>query len=108
MIRTMRGRHCQVRNSCGGVPSRKGLISHKRKTVIQALDWLDLFCHFRRSAPECHGFEYYRHGTLSLYAALNTVNGRLICRAIWLAIQRSEPRSVGGGVRGQPPATSSR
>lgn len=49
MIRTMRGRHCQVRNSCGGVPSRKGLISHKRKTVIQALDWLDLFCHFRRS-----------------------------------------------------------
>ena len=41
MIRTMRGRHRQVRNSCGGVPSRKGLISHKRKTVIQALDWLD-------------------------------------------------------------------
>jgi hypothetical protein len=25
---------------------------------------------------ERHGFEYYRHGTLSLYAALNTANGK--------------------------------
>jgi hypothetical protein len=26
---------------------------------------------------ERHGFEYYRHGTLSLYAALNTATGRV-------------------------------
>jgi len=25
-----------------------------------------------------HGFEYYRHGTLSLYAALNTKNGKIL------------------------------
>jgi hypothetical protein len=27
---------------------------------------------------ERHGFEYYRHGTLSLYAALNTGSGEVI------------------------------
>ncbi len=27
---------------------------------------------------ERHGFEYYRHGTLSLYAALNTKTGAVI------------------------------
>ena len=27
---------------------------------------------------ERHGFEYYRHGTLSLYAALNTATGEVI------------------------------
>jgi hypothetical protein len=27
---------------------------------------------------ERHGFEYYRHGTLSLYAALNTRNGEVV------------------------------
>src|ERR1700680_5347109 len=33
-------------------------------------------CRFRRAA-ERHGFEYYRHGTLSLYAALDTATGRV-------------------------------
>lgn len=27
---------------------------------------------------ERHGFEYYRHGTISLYAALNTKSGEVI------------------------------
>ena len=28
--------------------------------------------------PERHGFEYYRHGTLSLYAAFNTLTGEVL------------------------------
>ena len=34
-----------------------------------------------RSRAERHGFEYYRHGTLSLYAALNTKTGEVLGRA---------------------------
>jgi transposase len=33
------------------------------------------FCRFRPVGAERHGFEYYRHGTLSLYAALDTRSG---------------------------------
>jgi transposase len=32
---------------------------------------------FEAKAAELHGFEYYRHGTLSLYAALNVKTGRV-------------------------------
>ena len=31
---------------------------------------------------ERHGFEYYRHGTLSLYAALNTRNGEVVGKTV--------------------------
>ena len=31
---------------------------------------------------ERHGFEYYRHGTLSLYAALNTRTGEIIGQTV--------------------------
>jgi transposase len=31
---------------------------------------------------ERHGFEYYRHGTLSLYAALDTLSGEVFGRAV--------------------------
>ena len=31
---------------------------------------------------ERHGFEYYRHGTLSLYAALNTKTGEIIGQTV--------------------------
>jgi hypothetical protein len=36
-----------------------------------------LCCRFRPGRAERHGFEYYRHGTLSLYAALDTATGRV-------------------------------
>ena len=35
-------------------------------------------CHCRPGDSSAHGFEYYRHGTLSLYAALNTRNGEVV------------------------------
>ena len=53
------------------------------KTAIQALDRVDP--RLPLSSPgraERHGFEYYRHGTLSLYAALNTHTGKVVGSAV--------------------------
>jgi transposase len=48
------------------------------KTAIQALDRLDPVLPLSSGRAERHGFEYFRHGTLSLYAALNTKSGEVI------------------------------
>lgn len=48
------------------------------KTAIQALDRLDPVLPLSPGRAERHGFEYFRHGTLSLYAALNTQTGEVI------------------------------
>src|SRR5437868_859490 len=48
------------------------------KTAIQALDRLDRVLPLSPGRAERHGFEYYRHGTLSLYAALNTRTGAVL------------------------------
>jgi transposase len=48
------------------------------KSAIQALDRLDPVLPLSPGRAERHGFEYYRHGTLSLYAALNTRSGEVI------------------------------
>src|SRR5215468_5900595 len=47
------------------------------KTAIQALDRLDPVLPLSPGRAERHGFEYYRHGTLSLYAALDVKTGRV-------------------------------
>jgi transposase len=47
------------------------------KTAIQALDRLDPVLPLSPGRAERHGFEYFRHGTLSLYAALNTKTGEI-------------------------------
>ena len=47
------------------------------KTAIQALDRLDPVLPLSPGRAERHGFEYYRHGTLSLYAALDTATGEV-------------------------------
>jgi len=41
------------------------------KSAIQALDHLGRRLPLSPGWAERHGFEYYRHGPLSLYAALN-------------------------------------
>ena len=48
------------------------------KTAIQALDRIDPMLPLSSGRAERHGFEYYRHGTLSLYAALNTRTGEVL------------------------------
>jgi hypothetical protein len=48
------------------------------KTHIQALDRQDPVRPLSPRRLERHGFEYYRHGTLSLYAAFNTQTGEVL------------------------------
>jgi len=50
------------------------------KTAIQALDRTLPVLPLSPGRAERHGFEYYRHGTLSLYAALNTRTGQVLGR----------------------------
>jgi transposase len=47
------------------------------KSAIQALDRLDPVLPMSPGRAERHGFEYYRHGTLSLYAALDVRSGKV-------------------------------
>jgi transposase len=59
-------------------PQHAAVFCVDEKTAIQALDRLDPVLPFSPGRLERHGFEYYRHGTLSLYAALNTRTGQVI------------------------------
>jgi transposase len=58
-------------------PQHAAVFCVDEKTAIQALDRLDPVLPLSPGRAERHGFEYYRHGTLSLYAALDTVTGRV-------------------------------
>jgi transposase len=59
-------------------PQHAAVFCLDEKTAIQALDRLDPVLPLSPGRAERHGFEYYRHGTLSLYAALNTRTGEVI------------------------------
>jgi transposase len=59
-------------------PQHAAIFSLDEKTAIQALDRLDPVLPLSPGRLERHGFEYYRHGTLSLYAALNTRSGAVL------------------------------
>jgi hypothetical protein len=58
-------------------PERAAVFCVDEKTAIQALDRLAPVLPLSPGRAERHGFEYYRHGTLSLYAALETATGRV-------------------------------
>jgi transposase len=59
-------------------PQHAAVFSIDEKTAIQALDRRDPLLPLSPGRAERHGFEYYRHGTLSLYAALDTRSGVVI------------------------------
>jgi transposase len=59
-------------------PQHAAVFCIDEKTAIQALDRLDPVLPLSPGRAERHGFEYYRHGTLSLYAALNTRTGEVL------------------------------
>lgn len=58
-------------------PQHAAVFCVDEKTAIQALDRLDPVLPLSPGRAERHGFEYYRHGTLSLYAALEVKSGRV-------------------------------
>lgn len=59
-------------------PEHAAVFCVDEKTAIQALDRLDPVLPLSPGRAERHGFEYYRHGTLSLYAAFNTQTGEVL------------------------------
>lgn len=58
-------------------PQNAVVFSVDEKTAIQALDRKDPVLPLSPGRAERHGFEYFRHGTLSLYAAFNTKTGEV-------------------------------
>jgi len=59
-------------------PAHAAVFCVDEKMAIQALDRLDPVLPLSPGRIERHGFEYYRHGTLSLYAAFNTETGEVL------------------------------
>ncbi len=59
-------------------PQHAAVFCVDEKTAIQALDRLVPMLPLSQGRAERHGFEYYRHGTLSLYAAFNTRSGTVL------------------------------
>src|SRR3954463_2887029 len=59
-------------------PQHAAVFCVDEKTTIQALDRKDPVLPLSPGRAERHGFEYFRHGTLSLYAAFNTKTGEVL------------------------------
>jgi transposase len=59
-------------------PQHAAVFSVDEKSAIQALDREDPCLPLSPGRAERHGFEYFRHGTLSLYAALDIRTGQVI------------------------------
>jgi transposase len=63
-------------------PAHAAVFCVDEKTAIQALDRLDPVLPLSPGRAERHGFEYFRHGTLSLYAALHVGTGHVEGRTV--------------------------
>ena len=59
-------------------PQHAAVFCVDEKTAIQALDRLDPVLPMSPGRAERHGFEYYRHGTLALFAALDPRTGTVV------------------------------
>ncbi len=59
-------------------PQHAAVFCVDEKTAIQALDRKDPVLPLSPGRAERHGFEYFRHGTLSLFAAFNTKTGEVL------------------------------
>ena len=59
-------------------PQHAAVFCVDEKSAIQALDRKDPCLPLSPGRAERHGFEYFRHGTLSLYAALDIRTGQVI------------------------------
>src|SRR5450631_3689411 len=59
-------------------PAHAAVFCVDEKTAIQALDRKDPVLPLSPGRAERHGFEYFRHGTRSLYAAFDTQTGEVL------------------------------
>jgi transposase len=63
-------------------PDHAAVFAVDEKSHIQALDRLDPVLPLSPGRAERHGFEYARHGTLSLLAALDTKSGEVVAETV--------------------------
>jgi len=84
-------------------PQHAAVFCIDEKTAIQALDRLDPVLPLSPGRAERHGFEYYRHGTLSLYAALDTASGTVIGKTAARHTSEEFVAFLGEVVAAQPP-----
>ena len=84
-------------------PRHAAVFSVDEKTAIQALDRLDPVLPLSPGRAERHGFEYFRHGTLSLYAALDTHSGEVLGRTAARHTSEEFVAFLGEIVASQPP-----
>jgi transposase len=63
-------------------PRHAAVFAVDEKSAIQALDRLQPVLPLSPGRAERHGFEYYRHGTVSLLAALNTQTGAVVGQTV--------------------------
>jgi transposase len=61
-------------------PAHAAVFCVDEKTSIQALDRKDPVLPLSPGRAERHGLEYFRHGTLSLYAAFDTQTGEVLAK----------------------------
>src|SRR5712691_9251416 len=83
-------------------PQHAAVFCLDEKTAIQALDRLDPVLPLSPGRLERHGFEYFRHGTLSLYAALNTQTGEVLGKTAGKHTSAEFVAFLGELVSGQP------
>lgn len=61
-------------------PQHAAVFCVDEKTAIQSLDRMDPVLPLSPARVEKHGFEHYRHGTVSIYAAFNPQTGKVMGR----------------------------
>jgi len=72
-------------------PQHAAVFCVDEKTAIQALNRKDPVLPLSPGRAERHGFEYVRHGTLSLYAAFTTKTGEVLGKT---ALRHTSPEFV--------------
>ena len=75
-------------------PQHAVVLCVDEKTAIQALDRKDPVLPLSPGRAERHGFEYVRHGTLSLYAALDTQTGEVVGKTTARVVRQPEDREI--------------
>ena len=70
-------------------PPHAAVFCVDEKTAIQALDRKDLVLPLSPGRAERHGFEYYRHGTLSLYALSTPARAMSWAKPLSATLRRS-------------------
>ncbi len=84
-------------------PQHAAVFAVDEKTAIQALDRLVPVLPLSPGRAERHGFEYYRHGTLSLFAALDTQSGEVLGHPVPRHTSAAFVEFLGTLVARQPP-----